>query len=89
LVGTVKEINEPRYPSFIGIRKAAKMEMPVWSAADIGAEEAKVGVSGSGVTWPTVFAPPVRESECEIIEAEDARAAARILADKLIAEKVV
>jgi electron transfer flavoprotein beta subunit len=89
LIGTVKEINEPRYPSFIGIRKAAKMEMPVWSAADIGADAAKVGVSGSGVTWPTVFAPPVRESACEIIEAEDARAAASILADKLIAEKVV
>jgi hypothetical protein len=41
------------------------------------------------VTWPTVFAPPVRESEVEIIEADDASEAAAILADKLIAEKVV
>lgn len=89
VIGTVKEINEPRYPSFIGIRKAAKMEMPVWSAADIGAEAEKVGVAGSGVTWPTVYAPPVRESECEIIDAADVATAASILADKLIAEKVV
>jgi len=89
VIGTVKEINEPRYPSFIGIRKAARMEMPVWSAADIDAEAAKVGVAGSGVTWPTVYAPPIRESKCEIIEADDTGTAARMLADKLIAEKVV
>jgi len=89
VVGTVKEINEPRYPSFIGIRKAAKLEMPVWDAAAIDADPAQVGVAGSGVTWPTVFAPPVRESEAEIIEAEDVSQAAAILVDKLIAEKVI
>ncbi len=89
VVGTVKEINEPRYPSFIGIRKAAKMEMPVWDGAEIDADAAKVGGAGSGVTWPTIFAPPVREAEAEIIEADDVTVAAAILADKLIAEKVI
>jgi electron transfer flavoprotein beta subunit len=89
VIGTVKEINEPRYPSFIGIRKAAKMEMPVWDAAEINADAEKVGAAGSGVVWPTVFAPPARESEVEIIEADDVNEASAILADKLIAEKVV
>jgi electron transfer flavoprotein beta subunit len=89
VVGTVKEINEPRYPSFIGIRKAAKMEMPVWDAAEINADPAQVGAAGSGVVWPTVFAPPARESEVEIIEADDINVAAANLADKLIAEKVI
>jgi electron transfer flavoprotein beta subunit len=89
VIGTVKEINEPRYPSFIGIRKAAKMEMPVWNAAEINADASKVGSAGSGVVWPTVFAPPVRESECEVIEADDIDEAASILADRLISEKVV
>ena len=89
VIGTVKEINEPRYPSFIGIRKAARLEMPVWDAAEIGADAGKVGAAGSGVVWPTIYAPPVRESECELIEADDVNAAAAILADKLIAEKVV
>jgi electron transfer flavoprotein beta subunit len=89
VVGTVKEINEPRYPSFIGIRKAARLEMPVWDAAEIEADPAKLGVSGSGVTWPTVFAPPARESTVELIEAEDVKQAAATLADKLIAEKVI
>jgi electron transfer flavoprotein beta subunit len=89
VVGTVKDINEPRYPSFIGIRKAAKLEMPVWDAAEIGADASKVGEAGSGVIWPAVFAPPAREAEVEIIESDDVNTAAAILADKLIAEKVI
>jgi electron transfer flavoprotein beta subunit len=89
VIGTVKEINEPRYPSFIGIRKASKMDMPVWDAAEINADPEKVGAAGSGVVWPTVFAPPARESQVEIIEADDVNEASAILADKLIAEKVV
>jgi electron transfer flavoprotein alpha/beta subunit len=63
--------------------------MPVWDAAEIEADASKVGAAGSGVAWPTVFAPPAREGEAEIIEAEDANEAAAILADKLIAAKVV
>ncbi len=89
VVGTTKGINEPRYTSFIGIRKAAKMEYPVWSLADIGAEVDKVGAAGSGVRWPQVFAPPVREGEAEIIQADTVEEAAALLVDKLLAEKVV
>ena len=89
MVGTVKDINEPRYPSFIGIRKAAKMKMPVWDAAEIGASADKVGAAGSGVSWPTIYAPPAREAEVELIESEDVNQAAAILADKLIAEKII
>jgi electron transfer flavoprotein beta subunit len=89
VVGTVKEINEPRYPSFIGIRKAAKLDMPVWESAEIEADPEQVGASGSGVTWPTIYAPPAREGQAEIIEADDVKEAVAILVDKLIAEKVV
>jgi hypothetical protein len=65
------------------------MEMPVWDAAEIDADAAQVGAAGSGVIWPTVFAPAARESECEIVEADDVNTAAATLADKLIAEKAV
>jgi electron transfer flavoprotein beta subunit len=88
-VGTTKGINEPRYTSFIGIRKAAKMEYPLWTLANVGAEADKAGAAGSGVRWPQVFAPPAREGEAEIIEADTVEAAAAILVDKLLAEKVV
>jgi len=89
VVGTTKGINEPRYTSFIGIRKAAKMEYPLWTLADIGAEADKVGAAGSGVRWPEVFAPPAREGEAEIIAAETVEEAASVLVEKLLAEKVI
>nr|MBI2905081.1 electron transfer flavoprotein subunit beta/FixA family protein [Chloroflexota bacterium] len=34
VLSVVKDINEPRYPSFMGIRKAAKAVIPQWAAAD-------------------------------------------------------
>jgi electron transfer flavoprotein beta subunit len=89
VVGTTKGINEPRYTSFIGIRKAAKMEYPLWSLDDVGAQPDKVGPAGSGVRWPQVFEPPVREGEAEIIQGETVEEAAAILVEKLLAEKVV
>ncbi|MDD2696381.1 MAG: electron transfer flavoprotein subunit beta/FixA family protein, partial [Anaerolineales bacterium] len=36
VVSVVKDICEPRYPSFMGIRKASKAEIPTWTLADIG-----------------------------------------------------
>ena len=85
VVSVVKDINEPRYPSFMGIRKASKAEIPSWSADDLGLD---AGVT-SKVTWPELYALPPRTGECEIIEAESMAQAAAILADKLIEEKVI
>ena len=36
VLSVVQGIGEPRYPSFMGIRKASKAEMPVWSLSDLG-----------------------------------------------------
>ena len=41
VISVMKGINEPRYPNFLGIRKAAKAQIPVWSAADLGSEPAE------------------------------------------------
>lgn len=87
VVSVVKEINEPRYPSFIGIRKAAKASIPTWGAADLGLDAGQVGQAGSQVKWETSL-PPVREANVEIIEGEPAEAA-KVLADRLVAEKVI
>lgn len=88
-IGTIKGINEPRYTSFMGIRKAAKMDYPLWTLEDIGVEADEVGPSGSGVRWPEVMEPLKREGEAEIIEGETVEEVAATLADKLLAEKVV
>jgi electron transfer flavoprotein beta subunit len=89
VVGTTKGINEPRYTSFMGIRKAAKMAYPLWTLEDIGADPERVGPSGSGVRWPVIFEPPVREGEAEIIEGETVEEKAEVLVERLLAEKVI
>jgi electron transfer flavoprotein beta subunit len=88
VVGTVKDINEPRYPSFMGIRKAARAAIPTWTAADLGCDPAKIGAAGSAMRWPVVYAPPARQGACEFIEGAPEEIAAK-LADKLIADKVI
>jgi electron transfer flavoprotein beta subunit len=85
VVSTVKDINEPRYPSFMGIRKAAAMQIPVWSAGDIEA----TGGPAPKVSWPSIYPPPPRQGECEIIEGDTVEAKAAALIDRLIAEKVL
>lgn len=85
VVSVVKEINEPRYPSFMGIRKASRAEIPVWSKADIDLAE----VPEAALRWPEIFAPPKIETECEFIEGETAEEIAGKLADRLVEEKVI
>jgi electron transfer flavoprotein beta subunit len=85
VVSVVKEINEPRYPSFMGIRKAARAEIPEWSAADLGLAE----VPDSAVEWPEIFPPPSVETQVEIIEGDTPEAKAEKLAERLIEEKVI
>jgi electron transfer flavoprotein beta subunit len=88
VISVVKEINEPRYASFMGIRKANRAEVPVWSAADLEIEGG-VGAAASKVDWSGVYALPARDSEVEIIEADTVEEQARILADRLFEEKVI
>jgi electron transfer flavoprotein beta subunit len=83
------QMNEPRYPSFMGIRKAARMQIPVWTAADLGLTPEQVGAAASAARWPSVFAPPKQEIQCEFIQGESPEEIARILVDRLLAEKVL
>ncbi len=87
-ISVVKEINEPRYPSFMGIRKAAKATIPTWGLVDLGLEASQVGPAGAQVSWPHLNLPPAREGGAEMITGSPAEAA-KILADKLAAEKVI
>jgi electron transfer flavoprotein alpha/beta subunit len=90
LLTVVKDINRPRYPSFMGIRRAAKMEIPIWSVGDIpGIDEDKCGLKGSPTQVVRVFSPPRREGTVDLVQADSAEATAACLADKLLAEKVI
>ncbi len=84
VVSVVKDIGEPRYPSFMGIRKASRADIPTWSLADLG-----MPAPQPAVEWPELINPPSREVVCEFIEGDSPAAIAASLADKLIAEKVI
>ena len=47
LITVSKGINEPRFPSLRGKIKAARAEIEIWTAHDIGADESKIGLKGS------------------------------------------
>jgi len=90
LVTVVKDINQPRYPTFRGIRKARRATIPVWTADDLGVVEVgHLGLDGSPTKVVKVFSPPQREGDVEMIEGADVDDQADLLSDKVIAEKVV
>jgi len=60
LVTVVKEINEPRVPSFKAKLKAKKEVIPVWGISDLGLDADQVGLNGSFTQVVKVFPPPAR-----------------------------
>jgi electron transfer flavoprotein beta subunit len=84
VLSIVQSIGEPRYPSFMGIRKASKATIPVWSLSDIGASAPAPVVSRT-----ELITPPSREIMCEVIKGDSPETIAQALADKILAEKVL
>ncbi len=88
VVSVLKDINEPKYPSFMGIRKASKATIPVWSSADLGLGEA-ASSSAALVKTTGYFNLPTRQGTVEIIEGANEQEKAEKLVMKLIGEKVL
>ncbi len=84
VLSVVQSIGEPRYPSFMGIRKASKATIPVWSLSDLGAS-----APAPIVTRAELVTPPSRDVTCEIISGETPEQIAETLAEKILAEKVL
>ena len=53
----IKELNTPRYMSVAGILRAAKAEIQVWSADDIGVDKTTVGLKASPTNVFRSFTP--------------------------------
>src|SRR4029434_6898639 len=80
IIDVVQSIGEPRYPSFMGIRKASKANIPVWALGDLG-----IGAPAPLITRSELLNPPARETTIEIISGDRRAEIADKLADKLIA----
>ncbi len=84
VISITKDYGEPRYPSFMGIRKASRASFPIWSLSDLGLD-----IPVSAVSWPSVAEPPEREITTEMIKGESPQEKAKTLVAKLIEEKVL
>lgn len=72
----VKEVSDPRLPTLAGKLRAKEVDVPVWSAAEMGVDPEKVGLAGSPTRVVKIFRPKVLR-ECEMLFARDADGIAR------------
>lgn len=84
VVSVGKEINEPRYPSFMGIRKANKAKIPTVTLGELG-----VDGSSARTAWTNIRKPDERKTDVVIIDGASAQEKAAKLADALLAAKVI
>ena len=84
VLSVVQSIGEPRYPSFMGIRKASKANIPAWSLSELGTSAPEPVVRRT-----ELMNPPVQETSIEIITGETPAEIADKLADKILAEKIL
>jgi electron transfer flavoprotein beta subunit len=90
LITVVKDINQPRYPTFQGIRRARKMSIPMWTPVELGNVEPRyLGLDGSPTKVIRVFSPPKREGKLLMITGTSAAEMAATLVDKIMQEKIV
>ncbi len=87
VVSVLKGINEPRLPNLMGIRKAAKVQIPVWDSSAIGAAKEKIGVEGSAVKVIELTTPPPRAGG-EVLKGE-LDEVSNLLVEKLLDLKVI
>jgi electron transfer flavoprotein beta subunit len=84
VISVVKDIGEPRYPSFMGIRKAQKTPIPNWSLADIG-----LTFIEPAVTCIEVIDPPQQKVLTEMITGRNPQEIAEILVERIMAERIL
>ena len=82
------ESNVPRYVSVRGLRKAMRSEVPVWSAADLGLDPAKLGSETAQIEMEELFIPQ-RDTRCEFIEGETGAETGKQLALRLRELKLI
>ncbi len=82
LITVVKEINEPRLPSILGLRKAMQAEVPIWTAKDINIDENSCGIAGSPTYVVDTFTPN-HHIDNEILNGEP-QELAKIVTNKLM-----
>jgi electron transfer flavoprotein beta subunit len=84
VISVVKDIGEPRYPSFMGIRKAQRVPIPSWSPTDLG-----LTIEEPVFSWVETINPPQRQLVNEMITGKDPQEIAEKLVEKIMLEGVL
>ena len=85
LLSVSSEIGEPRYPPLRGIMAAGRAQIPVWTADDLGLDPQQLKPRRE---LRRLFVE-TRETQVELIEAEDPAEAGELLALKLREAKLI
>ena len=82
---TVKDLNQPRYPSLLKIKKAQKADIPRWTLADLSLDSASLAPK---VTYLDRVPPPPRPKG-SVIEGGSAQEKAQKLVEALVGSQVI
>ena len=85
LLTVVKDINVPRQPSILKMKKARNAEIPTWGVQDIGAELDQIGQNGSP-TWVEKIFSPEQKARGEVF-GSDVDEVSRSLVDVILQSK--
>jgi electron transfer flavoprotein beta subunit len=88
VVSVSNELGEPRYPKLPQIMQAARKQVTVWTAADLGLAPEQVGRAAARLNLEALYIPQV-DSQVEFIEADTPAEQAAILARKLREAKLI
>ncbi|MEX0785584.1 MAG: electron transfer flavoprotein subunit beta/FixA family protein [Dehalococcoidia bacterium] len=88
-VATVSnELGEPRYPKLQQIMQAAKKQVTVLSAADLGLDASQLGPDARKLSLEQLYVP-VSDVECEFMEGDTPEEKAQNLAKRLAEAKLI
>ena len=88
-VATVSnELGDPRYPKLQQIMQAARKQVNVWSAGDLGLDASQLGADARKLTLKRLYIP-VSDTECEFIEGDTPEEMAQNLVRKLSEAKLI
>ena len=88
VVTVSNELGEPRYPKLPQIMQAARKQVTIWTAADLGLSPDEAGVAGARLSLDRLYIPQVN-SQVEYIDGEGPEEMAVALARKLREAKLI
>jgi electron transfer flavoprotein alpha/beta subunit len=83
LLTVTKDINTPRTPAIDAVMAAYSTDITTWTADDLEADRARLGLKGSPTRIKKAYSPELRKGKVEMINADSPSAAVQALLGRL------